>query len=145
MSNETRAYQGKGDAKPLTAGWMISEIYDMVNKIQRHLGVEDEPSWGEDTQPQRKPVNEQVAYLEGQLQTCREDLQNANNRMASYVGANLGMATTEEMMRELIVRFKMNMYGEHTKMLDFERALVLAEMLGSMSALEREYRTVDGG
>ena len=55
----------------------------------------------------------------------------------------LGLADTESLMRELITRFKMNMYGEHTKMLDFERALVLAEMLGSMGATEREYRPVD--
>jgi hypothetical protein len=55
----------------------------------------------------------------------------------------LGLADTETLMRELISRFKLNMYGEHTKMLDFERALVLAEMLGGMSATEREYRPVD--
>ena len=56
----------------------------------------------------------------------------------------LGLATTEDLFRELISRFKMNMYGAHTKLLDFERALVLAEMLGGMDANEREYRTVDG-
>ena len=55
----------------------------------------------------------------------------------------LGLATTEQMFRELIVRFQMNTYGEHTWMLDFERALVLAEMLGGLSAPEKEYRTVD--
>ncbi len=60
--------------------------------------------------------------------------------------ANLGLATTEEMMRELICRFTIS-----TSPHDLERptkvsrALTLAEMLGSMSSYEREYRTVNHG
>jgi hypothetical protein len=57
--------------------------------------------------------------------------------------AQLGLATTEEMMRELICRFKH--VSEANINLNIERALVLAEMLGSMGATEREYRPVDHG
>jgi hypothetical protein len=53
--------------------------------------------------------------------------------------ANLGLATTEELFREIIARFAMlNRYPGPV-----ERALVLAEMLGGLSATDREYRTVD--
>lgn len=55
----------------------------------------------------------------------------------------LGLATTEDLFRELIARLKLNTLGPHTNLLDIERALTLAEILGSMSAPEREYRTVD--
>jgi len=57
---------------------------------------------------------------------------------------SLGLATTEELFRELICRLKLNTLGTHTNLLDIERALTLAEMLGGLSAPEREYRTVDG-
>jgi hypothetical protein len=60
----------------------------------------------------------------------------------------LGLATNEEMLRELICRFKMTTYvprSTETHHLAIERALVLAEMLGGMGATEREYRTVDDG
>jgi hypothetical protein len=61
----------------------------------------------------------------------------------------LGLATNEDMLRELICRFKMSQYSPHgsnqTAHQSIERALVLAEMLGGMGAPEREYRTVDGG
>lgn len=61
--------------------------------------------------------------------------------------AQLGLASTEDMFRELICRFKMAQYGplinvETAQAVD--RALVLAEMLGSLDAPTREYRTVDG-
>jgi len=52
----------------------------------------------------------------------------------------LGLATSEELIRELIVRFKIN--GDPG---DVDRALMLAEMVGQMSAPSREYRTVDSG
>ena len=51
----------------------------------------------------------------------------------------LGLATTEELFREIITRFAM--LGRYPG--PVERALVLAEMLGSLSAEDREYRTVD--
>jgi hypothetical protein len=57
--------------------------------------------------------------------------------------ANLGLASTEEMMRELICRFRVNVVcSAHP--VDVDRALVLAEMLGGMDVDVREYRTVDG-
>ena len=81
----------------------------------------------------------------------RDRIEDLQDRLARQIatthdeGPYLGLADTEMLMRELITRFKMNMYGAHTKMLDFDRALVLAEMLGSMGATEREYRPVDHG
>jgi hypothetical protein len=47
----------------------------------------------------------------------------------------LGCATTEQLIRELIVRFTVP--GTNVR-----HALVLAELVGSLSALDREYRTV---
>jgi hypothetical protein len=54
--------------------------------------------------------------------------------------ARLGLATTEEMIRELICRFKVDQTFSSV-----ERALVLAEMLGGMGAPDREYATVPRG
>jgi hypothetical protein len=51
----------------------------------------------------------------------------------------LGLATTEELFREIITRFAL--LGRYPG--PVERALVLAEMLGGLSAADREYRTVD--
>jgi hypothetical protein len=48
----------------------------------------------------------------------------------------LGLATTEELMRELIARFTVPI-----EFLGMKRALVLAEMLGGMDSAERDYRT----
>jgi len=62
------------------------------------------------------------------------------------IGAQLGLATNEELMRELICRFRMNTYVQgstETHQMSVDRALALAEMLGGMSAPDREYRTVD--
>jgi hypothetical protein len=62
--------------------------------------------------------------------------------------ANLGLATNEEMLRELICRFKMEQYipeSKETVSLAFDRALVLAEMLGGMDAPTREYWTGSHG
>ena len=56
---------------------------------------------------------------------------------------NLGLATTEELFRELIARNRVNVIGEPAAVLSIERALQLAEMLGGLNATEREYRTVD--
>src|SRR6476646_5197556 len=61
--------------------------------------------------------------------------------------ANLGLASNEEMMRELICRFKMEQYTNGSDISvhkAIERALILSEMIGSMDAPEREYRVVDG-
>lgn len=48
----------------------------------------------------------------------------------------LGLATTEELIRELIARFTI----PATRV---SEALRLAEMIGNLSAGEREYRTTD--
>lgn len=52
-------------------------------------------------------------------------------------GPLLGLATTEEMFREIIARFTTPTAGS------VGRALLLAEMLGGLDANTREYRTVD--
>jgi hypothetical protein len=57
----------------------------------------------------------------------------------------LGLATTDEMLRELIARFTVNARGTHTLLIDVRRIATLAELLGGLSAPEREYRTVGGG
>jgi len=60
---------------------------------------------------------------------------------------NLGLATNEDLMRELICRFKMEQFNAGAGTISIngaiERALTLSEMIGGMSAPEREYRTVD--
>jgi len=56
---------------------------------------------------------------------------------ASNFEPNLGRATTEELFRELIARCSGN-----NRVL-FTRAIVLAEMLGTLDAEERDYRTID--
>jgi hypothetical protein len=56
----------------------------------------------------------------------------------------LGLATTEELLREVIVRFTIIYRNDpinHER--NVERALVLAEMVGGLSAFDREYRTAD--
>lgn len=60
-------------------------------------------------------------------------------------GPQLGLATTEELFREVIARLTINDYSAVQHQLDVDRALVLAEMLGGLCAVEREYRTVDSG
>ena len=66
--------------------------------------------------------------------------------MTRALDARLGLATNEDMLRELICRFKHDGINPSvSSLLCLERALVLAEMLGGMSAPEREYRTVDHG
>lgn len=57
--------------------------------------------------------------------------------------AQLGYATTEDLFRELICRLSIRQPGDVTTYACHQRALVLAEMLGSLGAPEREYRTVD--
>lgn len=63
----------------------------------------------------------------------------------------LGLATTEELFRELICRFKMTQYDNRASGLRtdvvaaVDRALALAEMLGAMDKPSREYRTVGDG
>ena len=68
--------------------------------------------------------------------------------IADREAALLGLATTEELLRELICRFEMTQFvpgSMETRSMAVRRALVLAEMLGGMGAPEREYRTVDSG
>lgn len=52
-------------------------------------------------------------------------------------GPLLGLATTEELFRELITRLT------YVSSSNIEKALVLAEMLGSLNANDREYRTAE--
>lgn len=52
--------------------------------------------------------------------------------------ANLGCATTEELIRELIARFI-----THENSYLANRAVILAELLGGLNATDREYRTID--
>lgn len=60
------------------------------------------------------------------------------------MSANLGEASTEELMRELIARDRTSViqstFDAYTRV---RRVEVLAEMLGSMNSPTREYRTVD--
>lgn len=55
--------------------------------------------------------------------------------------AKLGLATTEELIRELIARFTIGTTSNPNDYLAQERALKLAEMVGGMGALDREYKT----
>ncbi len=58
---------------------------------------------------------------------------------------NLGLATTEEMFRELICRFSISYkHDDVGNSRNINRALVLSEMLGGMNATEKEYSTVNG-
>jgi hypothetical protein len=55
----------------------------------------------------------------------------------------LGLATTEQLMRELITRFVVNCFGNVETLTSIDRALKLAEMLGGMNSFDRDYRTVE--
>jgi hypothetical protein len=56
----------------------------------------------------------------------------------------LGLATTETLFRELIARFAILLDGRDISLqTKVDNALILAEMLGSLTIPEREYRTVD--
>lgn len=57
--------------------------------------------------------------------------------------ANLGLATTEELVNELIARFTINYIGSPEQLLAMDRIVILAKFLGGLTALEKEYRTVD--
>jgi hypothetical protein len=52
----------------------------------------------------------------------------------------LGLATTEELFRELIARFTGTPSAYYANV---DRVAKLAEMMGGLNAPEREYRTVD--
>lgn len=54
----------------------------------------------------------------------------------------LGLASTEELMRELIARWKISAIAGESTYANVDNALTLAEMLGRMDAETREYRTV---
>ncbi len=56
----------------------------------------------------------------------------------------LGLATTEELFRELIARFTVHYPRDvGSTLFMINRALTLSEMLGGLSTVEKEYRTVD--
>jgi hypothetical protein len=73
----------------------------------------------------------------------------AEQALAGKFGeAHLGLASNEELLRELITRFRMEQYVDSVSVSVYaavDRALLLSEMLGGMGAPEREYRTVDHG
>jgi len=66
-------------------------------------------------------------------------------------GPLLGLATTEELFREIIARFTTTGLNNPEVLfhvtgmthLNVNRALILAEMLGGLSALDREYRPAE--
>lgn len=63
--------------------------------------------------------------------------------MSEEEKAHLGLATTETLLRELMTRFKINAVANQDVSLNINRALTLALLLGSLSELDKEYRTVD--
>jgi hypothetical protein len=54
-------------------------------------------------------------------------------------GPLLGLATTEELFREVIARFTTTWLTSA----NVQRAVILGEMLGGLGATEREYRTAE--
>jgi len=63
-------------------------------------------------------------------------------RDLSTLEPRLGLASTEELFRELICRLTVVPEASVTTVTAVKRGLILAEMLGSLSTGEREYRTV---
>jgi len=58
--------------------------------------------------------------------------------------ANMGLASTEELFRELIARFSFQYTTEIGEFKNIERVAKLSEMLGELSYMQKEYRTIDG-
>lgn len=56
---------------------------------------------------------------------------------------NLGLATTEQLIKELVSRLGTSLHGEAGNGPACDRVYSLAFLLGSLSVSEREYRTVD--
>jgi hypothetical protein len=54
----------------------------------------------------------------------------------------LGLATTEDLYRELIARETTSTHSDTTYLTSINRVATLAETLGGLSTVEREYRTV---
>lgn len=67
------------------------------------------------------------------------DNRNSYHKEIPVDGPLLGLATTEELFRELMARFTTSQRVPGA----VENALVLAEMLGGLGALDREYRTAE--
>ena len=90
---------------------------------------------------------EQEYGARGIITAARQIWPDADRQTPCPDAAQLGLASTEQLMRELICRFRMEVYvpgiSTATTGLSVDRALALAEMLGGMGAPEREYRTVD--
>ena len=58
--------------------------------------------------------------------------------------AKLGLATTEELFRELIARFAVHFpHNAVGSIYMIKRACDLSEMLGGLSSVDREYKTVN--
>lgn len=72
-----------------------------------------------------------------------EEVGKALNDFADiFEGPNLGLATTEQLFREIIARFTIPHFRDETSALKVNCALVLSEMLGSLSVFDKEYRTI---
>jgi hypothetical protein len=100
-----------------TIGWQVSETYAIVKRMEKRL-------------------------MEYTGFAAEQALQ------GKFGEAHLGLASNEELLRELITRFRMEQYTDSISVSAYaavDRALALSEMLGSMGAPEREYRTVDHG
>jgi hypothetical protein len=81
---------------------------------------------------------QQIAYLEGRIETLQAKLAETAHL------PNLGLASTESLFREIISRLRIT--GDPMLTLrNIDKVLVLAELLGSLEPMEREYRTVDHG
>jgi hypothetical protein len=62
----------------------------------------------------------------------------------SHEKANLGLATSEQLIRELITRFKMDVLNNNIDQMKYmDWAITLGILLGNMGPADREYRTVD--
>jgi hypothetical protein len=155
--------------KPRTIGWMVSEIYAAVKRVERTMTAAEAARVAQEDKVEYSGLEAEMA-LSGELFTRRRseedwqvliaqvnDLTRQRDELTEMVRTptmaitnepNLGLATTEEMMRELITRFRMEQYVDSVSTSAYaavDRAIALAEMLGGMDAHEREYRTVDHG
>jgi hypothetical protein len=57
--------------------------------------------------------------------------------------ASLGLASTEELFRELICRFTVALPNDIRQARMVNRGLILAEMLGGLDEVDKEYRTIN--
>jgi hypothetical protein len=98
------------------------------------------------------PLRAAVFQAIGAASTCWEEIPHSvfDSTKAKWVGDGLlaylakdgpllGLATTEELFREIIARF--TVAGPEGG--NWARTVILAEMLGGLSMVDREYRTAE--